>query len=358
MSSEQSPPPLGALRVPVYGLFALGVLYTLYLAHEVLLPVTLAAMASLLLAPSVQGLARRGVPRTFGALLMLSLLVGFLGGIGTYVSGPIMDWMEEAPEGIGNLLLSDHGLHDAYTRMTDSARQVEETVEEFADEGVDERPATVVLQSESWRGQLLVGARNNAVAIALALTLSYFLLVSGQALVRNLAGQLTTRRRRHTVLKVIRDSQREIARYLGVITLSNGAVGLLTGIMLWLLGLPEPVVWGVIAALLRFIPYLGVLVTTVLLAIISAMHMNDPLVMLIAPMTYLGLSSFVGFVLEPYIHGYRLDINPVVIFLGIFFWGWLWGGIGVLLAVPLMTVIMVVLRHIDSLRPVYRVIAR
>ncbi|MFV8834011.1 AI-2E family transporter [Aquisalimonas sp.] len=344
-------------RVPVYGLFVLGVLYTMYLAHQVFLPITLAVLASLLLAPPVAALARRGIPKVIGAMVMLTLLVGVVGGVGAYVAGPIMDWMEEAPEGIGNLLFSDHGLHDAYQRMTDSARQVEEAVEEFADEDAVER-TTVVLESESWRGQLMVGARNNAVAIALALTLSYFLLVSGESLVRNLVSQLATRERRRTVLRVIRDSQREIARYLAVITMSNSAVGVLTALMLWGLGLPSPVVWGVIATLLRFVPYLGVLVTTVALAIISAISMDDPLMMMAAPVGYLLLSSLVGFVLEPYIHGYRMDINPIIIFLGIFFWGWLWGAIGVLLAVPLMTVVMVLLRQIDGLRPLYRIIAR
>lgn len=345
-------------RVPVYGLFVLGVLYTMYLAHQVFLPIILALLASLLLAPPVAALARRGIPKAIGAMVMLAMLVGVVGGIGAYVSGPIMDWMEEAPEGIGNLLFSNHGLHDAYQRMTDSARQVEEAVEEFADEEGVERSTTVVLESESWRGQLMIGARNNAVAVALALTLSYFLLVSGESLVRNLVSQLTTRERRRTVLRVIRDSQREIARYLAVITVSNSAVGVLTTIMLWALDLPSPVVWGVIATLLRFVPYLGVLVTTVALVIISAISMDDPLVMMAAPAGYLLLSTLVGFVLEPYIHGYRMDINPIIIFLGIFFWGWLWGAIGVLLAVPLMTVIMVLLRQIDGLRPLYRVIAR
>ncbi|WP_290652282.1 AI-2E family transporter [Aquisalimonas sp.] len=349
---------LTGIRVPAYGLFALGVLYTLYLAHEVILPITLAILASLLLAPPVAVLARRGIPKALGAFVMLLLLVTFIGGLGYYVSGPMLDWLEEAPEGLGNLLLSDHGLHEAYQRMTDSARQVEETMEEFAEGEVQQPPPTVVLESESWRGQLLIAVRNNAVALALALTLSYFLLVSGERLVRNFVGQMSTRERRRAVLRVIRESQREITRYLGVITLSNSAVGVLTGILLWVLGLPSPVVWGVIATLLRFIPYLGVLATTILLAIISAISLDDPWMMLIAPLGYLVLSSFVGFVLEPYIHGYRMDINPIVIFLGIFFWGWLWGAIGVLLAVPLMTVIMVVLRHIESLRPVSRVIAR
>lgn len=347
---------LDGLRVPIYGLFALVVLYTLHLAHEVVLPITLAVLASLLLAPAVHGLAHRGVPRVIGAMVMLLLLVTFIGGLGLYVAGPMMDWLEDAPEGIANLLFSDHGLHDAMQRMTESARRVEETMEEFADNST-ERPR-VVLESESWRGQLLVGTRNNAVAITLALTLSYFLLVSGEQLVRNLVAQLPSRDRRRKVLRVIRDSQQEIARYLVVITVSNSAVGFVTGLLLWWLGLPSPVVWGVIAAVLRFVPYLGVLVTTILLAIISAISMQDPLVMFVAPLGYLVLSSFVGFVLEPYIHGYRMAINPIVIFVGIFFWGWLWGAIGVLLAVPLMTVIMVVLRQIDSLRPVYRVIAR
>jgi predicted PurR-regulated permease PerM len=113
-----------------------------------------------------------------------------------------------------------------------------------------------------------------------------------------------------------------------------------------------------VAGLARFIPYLGNMLTIALLATVSATTLDVAWMMLLAPVSFIVLTTIVGFFLEPWIHGFRMAINPVIIFVAIFFWGWLWGPLGVLLAVPLMTVIQVVLKQIPSLRPVYRVIAR
>lgn len=347
------------LRVSIHGLFALGVLYTLYLAHQVVLPITLAVLVSLLLSPSVTALARRGINRAVAAFVTLSMLVALLAATAWMTVQPMLEWAEQAPDGLTRLMVQEGGLRDALDSMTDSARQVEEAVEELRDEQqAEEEPVTVVLESESWRGQLMVNARDTGLAVALALALSYFLLVSGNSLVLNFSQQLSTRLRRRTTLRMVRDCQREIGRYLVVITVSNGSVGVLTALMAWAVGLPSPAVWGLLAALLRFVPYLGVVATVALLVVVSAASLESPVMMLAVPAGYLLLNTVVGFFIEPWVHGYRLSVNPVVIFLAIFFWGWLWGPVGVLLAVPLMTVIQVILRHVDSLRPLHDVIAR
>ena len=347
------------LRVSIHGLFALGVLYTLYLAHQVFLPITLAILVSLLLSPAVTALARRGINRAVAAFVTLSMLVALLAGTAWMTVQPMLEWAEQAPDGLTRLMVQEGGLRDALDSMTDSARQVEEAVEEIRDEQqAEEEPVTVVLESESWRGQLMVNVRDTGLAVALALALSYFLLVSGNSLVLNFSAQLSTRQRRRTTLRMVRDCQREIGRYLVVITVSNGSVGVLTALMAWAVGLPSPAVWGLLAALLRFVPYLGVVATVALLVVVSAASLESPVMMLAVPAGYLLLNTVVGFFIEPWVHGYRLSVNPVVIFLAIFFWGWLWGPIGVLMAVPLMTVIQVTLRHIDSLRPLHDVIAR
>lgn len=350
------------LRISVHGLFALGVLYTLYLAHQVILPVVLAIMVSLLLSPLVRRATRLGVPRALASFVVLAGLVGIVAGMGTIVGQPALNWLEDAPEGIARLTVPDSELREAFERMARSAQEVERAVAEAqeADPGEQERAeAPVVVQQEvSWRGQLAVGLRNVMVAVTLALTLTFFLLVSGDRLIQNYVRLLAQRADRRASLRMIQEAQREIARYLGFITISNSLVGVLTAAMVWLIGLPEPVVWGVITGLLRFIPYLGVVLSVALLAVVSAVTFSEPWLILAAPAGYLALSSFVGFIVEPYFHGYRLSINPVVIFLSIFFWGWLWGAIGVLLAVPLMTVLQVILRSSPRLYPVYQLISR
>lgn len=345
------------LSTPIYGLFILGILYTLYIAHQIVLPIILAVLTSLLLAPLVKkAYLRWRIPRVVSALvLVLAVLAGIL-GLGAAVATPALDWAQKAPEGLSRLLVGESEIMRQIDKVSQSAEQVEKSVEELSkDQGT--KPTTVVLQTDSWRSQLMSKARNGIAGLALALALTYFLLVSGDRLIRNFVKQLP-RSQRKTVLRITHDSQHQIAQYLAVLGLSNTSVGVLTGLICWAIGLPDPAVWGLIAGLARFIPYLGNMLTITLLAIVSAISLDVLWMMVLAPISFIVLTTIVGFFLEPWIHGFRMAINPVIIFVSIFFWGWLWGPVGVLLAVPLMTVIQVVLKQIPRLRPVYRVIAR
>src|SRR5690554_8078878 len=131
--------------------------------------------------------------------------------------------------------------------VTRSAEQVEKSAEGLF-EGGSEKPTTVVLQTDSWRSQLMMKARNGVAGLALALALTYFLLVSGDRLIRNFVRQIP-RAQRKTVLRITHDSQHQIAQYLAVLGLSNLSVGLITGLICWAIGLPDPAVWGLIAGL-------------------------------------------------------------------------------------------------------------
>ncbi|WP_152206241.1 AI-2E family transporter [Marinobacter changyiensis] len=345
---------------PVYGLFVLGVLYTLYLAHEIILPIILALLTSLLLSPLVKKAYRRfGIPRVITSLVLILTLIAAMAGLGWAVAKPVTEWASKAPEGISKLLVGESAFRRQIEKVSESAAQVEKSVEELSDSESAGAGTTntVVLQTDSWRAKLFNKVKNGFAGLALALALTYFLLVSGDRLIQNFVRQLPRGQRRNA-LHIVHEAQHEIARYLAVIGLSNLFVGTATGLLAWAVGLPSPAVWGLVAGLARFIPYLGVILTISLLAVVSATSLDELWKMAVAPVGYLGLTALIGFFLEPYIHGFRMAINPVVIFVSIFFWGWLWGPVGVLLAVPLTTVIQVVLKQIPRLRPVYRVIAR
>ena len=344
------------LATPVYGLFGLGVLYTLYVAHQIVLPIILAVMTSLLLSPLVKrAFVKWRIPRMVSSLVLVLLVLAGIIGITLAVATPALKWVEEVPQGISRLLVGESEISRQIARVTESAEQVEKSVEELSESG--QQPSTVVLQTDSWRSQLMAKARNGIAGLALALALTYFLLVSGDRLIHNFIRQLPIDQRR-TVLRMTHESQHQIAQYLGVLGLSNLFVGTTTGLISWAVGLPDPAVWGLVAGLARFIPYLGNILSISMLTIVSVVSLDELWMMAIAPLGFLGLTMLVGLFIEPWIHGFRMAINPVIIFVSIFFWGWLWGPVGVLLAVPLMTVIQVVLKQIPKLRPVYKVIAR
>ena len=314
-------------------------------------------LTSLLLFPLVKkAYDKAGIPRVLSSLVLIIVVIAGLAGIGAAVATPALEWAQQAPQGISRLLMGESGIKSQIDKVNESAKKVEESMDELSK---DEKTTTntVVLKTDSWRNQLLTKARNGAAGLALALALTYFLLVGGDRIILNFVRQLPKRQRRN-VLQIARDSQQQIAQYLAVLSLSNLLVGVTTGLICWAVGLPDPAVWGLVAGLARFIPYLGVILTIILLAVVSATSLDTLWVMAIAPLGYLALTSTVGFFIEPWIHGFRMAINPVVIFVSIFFWGWLWGPVGVLLAVPLMTIIQVVLKQIPKLRPIYKVIAR
>ena len=342
------------LKTPVYGLFALGILYTFYLAHQIVLPIVLAILASLLLAPAVfYARSHWRIPPAVSALVLILAMLAGMVGVGWAVATPMLDWVEKIPDGMTRLMSGSSEITANIEKVTESAKKVEEKMMEFS----EDEPTQVVVESNSWQQPLFTKARNGVSGLALALALSYFLLVSGDRLIKNFVRQLP-RHHRRMALSVVGESQHQIAQYLAVITASNSLVGLITGLGCWALGLPSPAVWGLIAGLARFIPYLGVILTVLMLGVVSLTSLDTLWMMAIAPIGYLALTSLVGFFVEPYIHGFRMQINPIVIFISIFFWGWLWGPVGVVMAVPLMTVIQVVLRQIPRLKPIYKVIAR
>jgi predicted PurR-regulated permease PerM len=325
-------------------------------AHQIVLPIILAVMTSLLLSPLVKrAYVKWRIPRMVSSLILVLLVLAGIVGITLAVATPALKWVEEVPQGISRLLVGESEISRQIARVTESAEQVERSVEEISDS--DQQPSTVVLQTDSWRSQLMAKVRNGIAGLALALALTYFLLVSGDRLIHNFIRQLPIDQRK-TVLRMTHESQHQIAQYLGVLGLSNLVVGTTTGLICWAVGLPDPAVWGLVAGLARFIPYLGNILSISLLTIVSVVSLEELWMMAIAPLGFLGLTTLVGLFIEPWIHGFRMAINPVIIFVSIFFWGWLWGPVGVLLAVPLMTVIQVVLKQIPKLRPVYKVIAR
>lgn len=344
------------LSTPIYGLFTLAVLYTLFLASDILLPLVFALLLSLLMSPAVAWSSRKlGVPRALGALV---LVVGFLAGIVGVAYGvfaPLTQWADEAPQAVERLLQGRGEIQQDIEKLQESAEEIQEEVDGEV-EGTED-PTVIVHESELWQHRVFAAAQSGITGLGLALALTYFLLVTGDTLVRNLAHQMK-RRKRQIFLSIMRSGQEQVARYLGVITSVNASIGIIIGLVSWSIGLPTPVLWGLVAALARFIPYVGGILGVGLLTVVSVATFDDWMMIAIVPGIFLLLISVVGFFLEPYIHGQRLAVNPIVIFVSIFFWGFLWGPVGILMAVPLMTVIMVVISHIPKLKPLSEVLRK
>jgi predicted PurR-regulated permease PerM len=152
--------------------------------------------------------------------------------------------------------------------------------------------------------------------------------------------------------------EEHISKYLVTMTLINVGLGVAVGGAMRLADMPNPVLWGVTAAVLNFVPYLGPVVTLGMIALVSLLTFEDLGRAFVAPGLYLGLNALEGYLVTPMLLGRRLLLNPVVIFLGIIFWGWLWGIPGALLAVPILVTFKIFCDHIGPLSPIGECLGR
>ena len=153
-------------------------------------------------------------------------------------------------------------------------------------------------------------------------------------------------------VQIARDIEDNISKYLSTIALINATIGVLSGCLFWAFGLPNPALWGALAGLINFIPTVGALSVAILISLISVTTFPSLTHAALVPAAFLALTVAMGTFISPLVMGRRLTLNPVVIFLGLSFWGWLWGIPGALLAVPLLSMFKIFCDHIEPLAPI------
>lgn len=335
------------------GLFGLAVFYTLYFARDIFLPVVLAALASILLSPIVDLLAK-GMPRAVAAGLVL---LGFLlaSAVLVWLSfAPAQQWLKGVPQRIAELQHRSKKLMEPVAEVSEAAKQIDQLT--GGAEEVGSRPKRESAQPLS--EVIFSQTREIFGLIAVLIGLLYFLLASGDLFLRKVVRILPTLEDKKRAVLIARGVREEVSRHLLTITLINAALGVVLGLVFAALGVPNAAFWGILAALLNFVPYLGALVGTTLLTLNLLVEAADPnLTILIPAVIYLVLTSIEGTFVTPTVLGQRLSLNPVIVFLGLLFWGWMWGVAGALIAVPLLVVLRVACDHIRSLRGVGELLA-
>ncbi|MAA75748.1 MAG: hypothetical protein CMN28_13700 [Salinisphaeraceae bacterium] len=329
---------------PEVTLASLGVLAALYVARSLMLPLVLALLISLLLAPLVSLLARWFVPRGLGAALIMVALAGVLILGGYLLADPAQRWIDQAPRAINELQQKLAPITQKLNSVSEAA--VDATTDGQATEDVDVETGSGL----SMRDAFLQQAREFGLGFVLFFFLLYFLLACSDQLKRNLMRALATEKNRQRVLGVLQSMQRRISRYLLTITVINSVLGALVALLTWWFDLPNPLLWGVVAGTLNFVPYLGPMVTlTVLLAVAITSLPTASAVSL--GLIFFALTSLEGQLITPTIVGRNVALNPVFVFLALIFWGWLWGVIGALLAIPIMVSCKIVCDEVPRLKP-------
>ena len=316
----------------------------------------LALLFAVLLGPVVTWLHHRlRLPRGLGSLLVLAILIGGLYyGIGA-LGQPAVEWFERAPRSLSRVEDRLRPLKAPVEKVTEATEGIEHLAR--VDEG---RSASrqVEVRRQPMTERLFERARTVVAGAVMMFILLYFLLVSGDLFLRKLVRVMPTLADKRKTVEVARRAQGDLGRYLTTITTINLGLGVAEGAAMYLLGMPNPVLWGVMALFFNFIPYLGAVVGTGVVGLVAALTFEEGAFWLVPPLVYVALTTAEGYFLTPMILGQRLRLNPVVILLGLLFWGWMWGIAGAFLAVPLLVALKIFSENLPQLGGVSEFLGR
>jgi predicted PurR-regulated permease PerM len=340
--------------VPLFQVLASLVLIiaSLYWAHTVLIPVALALLFTFLLNPVVSALQRKGLGRTPATLLAVLLLFSCLGGIGWAMTAEITNLAAELPHYEDNIRqkIADirwAGQGSIIARIQNTAQKVmDELQKEVKPAGEVEKPVPVVVQGPSvlWR---LPSALEPLATAGLVGVLVIFMLVKHGDL-RNRLIAVAGYGRLTIATKALDEAGQRISRYLLMQSILNGGFGFAVGVGLFLIGLPHAVVWGGLAAILRFIPYVGTAAAILLPTALSlaVFHGWVKPILVLALFAVLELTNYI--VMEPLLYGQSAGVSPVALLVAVAFWTWLWGPVGLLLATPLTVCLVVLAKYVPQ----------
>jgi predicted PurR-regulated permease PerM len=339
----------GILRTAIIGIFLMMLMGALYFSQDLLIPLALAFLLSVILSPIVRGLARLGVPEGISATLIVITLLGLI-AIGAWVlSGPVAQWINDAPRIGAAIQQKLIGIRSWFGFVEQVSNQVDQ-MSGSTDPGV----LRVVLKEPGLLKSAATGVPEIVAKIGLALFLLLFLLASGDLFREKLVKILPTLSDKKRAVHIARDIERDVSQYLLTITAINIATGTMVGLGLWAIGMPNPLLWGVLAVFLTYIPYLGAAIGISLVGAVALVSFDTFAHAMLAPAVYLAVATLEGQALTPMIVGRRLEMNAVAILISVAVWAWLWGVVGALIAVPVLVIFKVISFHVESMENVGR----
>jgi predicted PurR-regulated permease PerM len=317
------------------GIFLLLLGGFLYFGREILLPTLIAAVVSLTLAPLIKTAKGLGISPWISATLIVALGIGALALAAMAAAGPVSEWIRRAPE-IGASIKQKlivlqpplAALHQLQTSLFGSGAAA-------AAPAAPNVVFPVVAFVTPAAGELLLFFG----------TLLFFLV--GQIQLRaQLALMFSSQEARLRFLRIMNDIEKNLAGYLAVVTIINAVLGTIVAIGAWFVGLPNPAIFGLLAALLNYVPYVGPAVMVLILFGVGLVSFPSLGHALVAPAGLIGLCTLEGHFITPTIVGRRMTLNPLLVVLALAFWTWMWGPIGAFLAVPLSIMGLVVFSHL------------
>jgi predicted PurR-regulated permease PerM len=320
----------------IIGIFLLLFGVFLYFGRPILLPVSAAAVLALTLAPLIKAAQRAGIPTWVTAIVILLFGFGALSLAAMTLAKPVSEWIARAPEVGASIRDKLAVLEEPIAAL----HQLQTSV--FGDSGglnVSMPASTVVLP-------VVAFITPAAGELVLFFTTLLFFLVGEIELRNQFVALFGNRDAKLRFLKIMRDIERNLAGYLAVVTVVNIGVATIVALGAWLIGFPNPWIFGFLAGLFNYVPYIGPALMVIVLFGVGLVTFPSLAHALIAPLGLVTIATLEGHLITPTLVGRRLTLNPLLVFLALAFWTWMWGPLGALLATPLSIIGLVVVQHL------------
>jgi predicted PurR-regulated permease PerM len=367
----------GVRSAGIVVLATLAVVAALYAGQELLIPIALSVLFAGLLRPLVRQFERTGLSPAVGSTVILVVFLG-LAAIGvSALAGPVRTWVAEAPDTFAQAQKRLEGLRRPIQTVTQAVQKLEngatgQSGQEHAGPGAQQgdsggrkgkseaAPASAPTGSSSAGGGSVAtiaarvfGTTTSVLAgIVEVVLLTFLLLASGDTFLNKLVRTLPLRREKREAVEIAGETERVVSRYMVVTALINIGQGLLVGVSMALLNVPNPGLWGLLTFCLEFIPFLGGAAMIILLSLVGLATFDSVGRAFLPPLVYLTITTLQNNLVSPVAYGRRLRLNPVAVFVGVLFWYTLWGVAGAFLAVPILASLKIIGDHVDSMSPV------
>jgi predicted PurR-regulated permease PerM len=344
--TAQSPArPRGSTALVVLATLAVG--FTLWAAQGLLLPVLLAMFFALIGNPIIRLLQRAYVPRFVSALLVLVLGLAGTALLAQQLIAPAGEWVRQVPREMHDLAPKLRSL----VKPVQEANKAAENIARAAGGENTAKPVQVVKTEVNDPYKALTATPRMIASVLAVVLLTFFFMVYGQSLQRNAIELLPDRQQKRLTVDILQSIEHEMSRYVVTVSLINVVVGMaLAGALYWM-GVPgdEALLWGTMAAILNYAPYVGPLIGIMVMLLMGFVAFDELWQSVLPAAVYLGLHTLEGQIITPIVLGARLALSPLVLILALMVFGWLWGIVGLLLAVPLLVCFKIVLSKVEGL---------
>ncbi|HET7125681.1 MAG TPA: AI-2E family transporter [Lysobacter sp.] len=328
-------------------LAVLAVAFTLWAAQDLILPVLMAMFLALVGNPIIRMLQRIYLPRFIGALLVLSLGIAGTALLARQLVQPAGEWIREVPRELGQLAPKLRNL----AKPMQDANKAAENIARAAGGESTAKPVQVIKTEANDPYKALTATPRMVASVLAVVLLTFFFMVYGQDLQRRAIALMPDRHQKKMTVEILHAIESEISRYVLTISIINVLFGLVyAGCLYFFLAVPldEALLWGTMAALLNFAPYVGPLIGIVVMLAMGFLT-YDPWQSLVPSAIYLGLHTLEGQLVTPIVLGRRMALSPLLLILALMVFGWMWGILGLLLAVPLLVCVKIVLSRLDGM---------